>query len=138
MSILAAAFQASIEATFTTPVTVVRITRTRTADGGWDLTTADAGTFAGRLENRRRLAEEQLLQGQQQNKVFYTLYYPLSVGTSVATSTPTRLNPDAAWLTLADRLRIGGHTYEITHLPDPDTDAPARQITIWRNSAEAP
>jgi hypothetical protein len=128
-------FRATIERTFTTPVTVQRLTRTRTADGGWTEATTAAGTFYGRLENNRRLSEERVLAGQVQDRVYYRLHTPLSVGTSLSTATIDRYNPDGAYLTPSDRLVIAGHTYELTDLPDPDTDAPARVLTIWRNQA---
>lgn len=145
MSDLIAYLRRTIEATFTTPVTVLRVTKTRAADGGWT-TPKDAqgrptgtrvGTFYGRIEVNRRMAEEQVLQGQTQDRVFYKLYTPLSVGTSSTSATIDRLNPDGAYLTLTDRLQIGGVIYELTNLPTPDTDAPARVLTIWRNSAGA-
>jgi predicted 2-oxoglutarate/Fe(II)-dependent dioxygenase YbiX len=128
-------FRATIERTFTTPVTVQRLIRARTADGGWTEGTAPAGTFYARLENNRRLSEERVLAGQVQDRVYYRLHTPLSVGTSLSTATIDRYNPDGAYLTPSDRLVINGHTYELTDLPDPDTDAPARVLTIWRNQA---
>ena len=131
-------FRATIERTFTTPVTVYRLTRTRTADGGWAEGTAPAGTFYGRLENNRRLAEERIVAGQVADNVFYKLHCPLSVGTSASTATVDRYNPDGAYLTPSDRLIINGHTYELTNVPDPDTDAPARVLMIWRNTAGTP
>jgi hypothetical protein len=114
---------------------VQRLTRTRTADGGWAEATTAAGTFYARLENNRRLSEERVLAGQVQDRVYYRLHTPLSVGTSLSTATIDRYNPDGAYLTPSDRLVINGHTYELTDLPDPDTDAPARVLTIWRNQA---
>lgn len=117
-----------------TPVYIRRYTPVAGRAGmqdAWAPVTADpADTFLGWTVPLRgeALTRAGLTAGQVQDKVFYALYYPPTVGDTPATADPAT----GAWLGPRDKVVVADVTYDILSLDPPGTYGVERQALIWR------